>query len=77
MCLRWSLEFVCVYRYRPAKAWMRQAEKYVEAASTKPYVAPGPGSLLIEKTVLVRRHEDGLYYKGKVMNQVNPWLIID
>ena len=56
---------------------MRQAEKYVEAVSTKPYVAPGPGSLLIEKTVLVRRHEDGLYYKGKVMNQVNPGLIID
>ena len=49
---------------------MKTAEKYIEAATMKPSFAPGAGSVLIDKTVLARRREDGHYYTGKVKSQV-------
>lgn len=33
-------------------------------------MSPAAGALLIDRPVLARRTEDGLYYKGKVKSQV-------
>ena len=70
LCFVFSLSNAYIYRYRPARGWMKTAEKYIEAASMKPDFAPGAGSLLIDKKVLARRYEDGQYYLGKVKSQV-------
>ncbi len=50
---------------------MKTAEKFINEASAKLDFVPGAGSVLIDKTVLARREEDGFYYLGKVRSQVN------
>lgn len=58
-------------QFRPAKAWLKHAEAYIDAAGNAATLSsPGPGSLLIGARVLARRQDDGFFYLGTVNSQV-------
>lgn len=56
-------------RYRPAKGWIKSQEAMRESIETVG-LSPAAGSLLINKSVLARRIEDGYFYKANVKSQV-------
>lgn len=56
-------------RYRPARGWIKSQEQMLEAIETQG-LSPAAGSLLINKTVLARRIDDGYFYSGVVKSQV-------
>ena len=56
-------------RYRPARGWLKAQEEMMESIETSG-VSPAAGSLLINKTVLARRLDDGYFYMGTVKSQV-------
>ena len=61
-------------RFRPAKAWLMQAQDFVNSVTSVP--VPGAGSMLVGSRVLVRRHVDGLFYNGTVKSQVMLYIVM-
>lgn len=57
-------------RYRPARGWIKAQEQMTEEIETM-HLSPAAGSLLINKTVLARRLDDGYFYKATVKSQVS------
>lgn len=56
-------------RYRPARGWIKAQEQMLESIETQG-LSPAAGSLLINKSVLARRIDDGYFYKAFVKSQV-------
>ena len=56
-------------RYRPARGWLKSQEQMIEAIETQG-LSPAAGSLLINKSVLSRRIDDGYFYKAFIKSQV-------
>jgi len=54
-------------RYRPAKAWLKHAHEFINGVTS---LTPGAGTLLINVSVLARRHADGFFYRATTKNQV-------
>lgn len=57
-------------RYRPARGWLKAQEHMIESIETTG-LSPAAGSLLINKTILARRLDDGYFYKATVKSQVS------
>ena len=57
-------------RYRPARGWIKAQEQMLESIETAG-LSPAAGSLLIDKSVLARRIDDGYFYQGVVKSQVS------
>ncbi|KAH9525310.1 hypothetical protein Btru_001029 [Bulinus truncatus] len=54
-------------RYRPAKAWLKNQDKWFNDPLLG--LSPAAGSLLVGKKVIARRIDDGFFYRATVQSQ--------